>query len=131
MKLLPLCALALPFAPGLLAETPLPNFAANIVGYPPLSLKEATNAAPKVPRFGANLPSFADPAPAPETFGLLPKRATRAQIQPPQSNFTVKSAPGQMPVIEPNPEIDYKIALAEPKSGTDFKLLVVPPAASK
>jgi hypothetical protein len=79
--------------------------------------------------FGEKIPSFGD-LPA----GGLPGNHARPSIArgvPSNPRFTQKSAPGNMPILEPNPNIDYRIVLKEPDPTVDFKMLIRPPEATQ
>lgn len=108
------CALAL--APLRGADVPLPDFNSGVIGHPPLSLSESLKNRSGPMSFGG----FA-------RRGLLDKEhPTAAQIMRTQPRLTPKAVPGQMPILEPNPNIDYKIVLKEPDPTIDFKMIIRP-----
>ena len=97
------------------AEPPLPEFTSNTIGHPPLSLGELGKGTVNPMRFGPRLPSFGENA-----------RPASARIVPSAPRFAPKSGPWKMPILEPDPNIDYKIVLKEPDPTIDFKMLIRP-----
>jgi hypothetical protein len=112
------------------ADAPLPEFNSNLSGVPPLSLGEMGKGAVKPMPFGEKIPSFCEP-PADGLLGnhARPSIARGVPSNPPR--FTQKSAPGNMPILEPNPNIDYRIVLKEPDPTVDFKMLIRPPETTQ
>lgn len=88
--------------------TPNPDvlrFNSEVIGHPPLSLADvigSATTAPKPLQFG----SPSTPAPRPVAARPAPRRP----------------APSKMPVVEPDPNVDFKIAIARPDPNIDFKI---------
>jgi hypothetical protein len=127
MKSLPLF-LALAAVPLLGADAALPEFNSKINERPPLSLSESAKQAPKPHSFSGTVPTLdeltRDGFPGADKRPTIPRKPT-----PPR--FAPKSAPGSMPIIEPNPDIDYKIVLKTPDPSVDFKMLIKPSGADQ
>lgn len=124
MKLLPLCLAGA--ATALCAESPLPRFDDTRIAPPPLSLRELMKKQPKPQAFDAAPPGFANGAPGPHLLDSFPMRRTAARVVPPSRNFAVKSAPGGMPILEPNPSLDAKIVIKEPDPNLDLRMVIRP-----
>lgn len=106
------------------ADVTMPRFNSNDIGHPPLSLSDVGRTpTPSLP-FGQSAATLDHLAPD----GLLGQnpRPSIAKLTPPAPRFLQKSGPGKMPILEPNPSIDYKLALKQPDPAIDFKMRVKP-----
>jgi hypothetical protein len=125
MKSLPL-ALVFTISALHAADTPLPEFNSSAIGHPPLSLSESAKLKTKPSTFASTLPTLDDV----RSGGLLGAnpRPALARITPPQPRFAPKSGLWNMPILQPNPQIDHRIVLKEPDPRIDFKMLIKPGA---
>src|SRR3954464_1968945 len=107
------------------ADTPLPEFNSSTIGHPPLSLSESSKLPAKSHSFASTLPTLEE-----LTKGGFPVTNARPSIQrlaSAQPRFSRKAGLWNMPIFEPNPNIDHKIVIKEPDPRVDFKMLVQPP----
>lgn len=98
------------------ADTGVLTFPRETIGVPPLTLSEVIGKNTLTPRplqFGptATLPKQLHAAPKPPSAR-----------KPPQT---------RMPIVEPNPNIDFKIVSAPPDPDIDFKIAVKDPEADR
>ena len=95
------------------AELPLPEFSSKSIGVPPLSLADITNGAAggKVSGFGLTSPPITR-----ATVGLDRPKASR-----------IDRASG-MPILQPDPSVDYKMLAKAPDPSVDFKIVVKDPS---
>jgi hypothetical protein len=100
----------IPAAPG----AP-PSFPSPPTLLPPLSLREAI-------RGGSLLPK------APAIERTLEKREPWARPQRPRP--LARRVPSRMPVIEPDPDVNYTMLVQNPDPAVDYKLLVRPGSAA-
>jgi hypothetical protein len=124
MKSLPLF-LALAAAPLFGADAPLPDFNSTTIGHPPLSLSEVGKPSAKPHSFSSTLPTLDELTR--DGFLTPGKRPALPRASAPR--FAPKSGPWNMPVLAPNPDIDYKIVVKAPDPRIDFKMLVQPPVS--
>lgn len=90
----------------------LPEFKSNLPGVPSLSLKDVT----QPPGTGGPVPMF----------GLVEARPTL-----PRPNTAPRiSRENGMPVLRPNPDVDYKLIVKAPDPAVDFKMIVRSPDAA-
>ena len=89
------------------------TFTPEALPLPPLSLKELIEQGALAPK----------PLPFSSANSL---RATSpvARVAP------AKPAQGTMPIVEPNPNVDYKMVIVPPNPNVDFKMAVVVPGGS-
>jgi hypothetical protein len=90
----------------------LPEFNSKLAEHPPLSLKELIKQPP--------------PANSPHV-GLVEPRPTLSRSAPPP-RVTRDSG---MPILQPDPTVDYKMLVKAPDPTIDFKLIVKSPEPAK
>jgi hypothetical protein len=94
------------------ADSALPEFNSKLSGHPPLSLNEIIK----------------QPMPAkPPHVDLLEPRPTLSRSAP-ESRVTRDSG---MPILQPDPKVDYKMIVKAPDPTVDFKLIVKSPELAK
>jgi hypothetical protein len=109
MKIASLCLLGLAVTRIHAADPVLPEFNSKTIGHPPLLLGDSTG----------------NPT-APFQFGsLLTPRPTLAKAMPAPPKVARGSG---MPILEPNPAIDFKMMVKAPDPTIDFKMIVKSPA---
>jgi hypothetical protein len=89
------------------ADPVLPDFNSNAIGHPPLSLRDIARDAPA--RKGDFNPPLSSTGPA--------------RPRPARPKVTYESG---MPIVEPNPNVQYKMVMKAPDPQTDFKMIVKP-----
>jgi hypothetical protein len=110
------------------AESPL-EFGDAQIGIPPLSLGESARSAlaPKSFKFMATFPSFSsgEPSAAPGPT-LLPRTTPRlADIAAAAATRKSRLSPNsRMPILDPNPAVDYRMKVHAPDPTIDFKLVI-------
>jgi hypothetical protein len=93
------------------AHAALPSFDSSSPLLPPLSLREAIRGDSLLPK-------------PPATERTLQKRDR--WVRPARPGPRARHAPSRMPVIEPNPDINYTMLVQHPDPTVDYKLWVRP-----
>ena len=100
--------------PALRAENlPLPEFNSKSIDLPPLSLADISKGAA-----------------GPKTFSMQmtpPRSVLPVLSYAPSTSRRVDRASG-MPILTPNPDVDYKMIVKSPEPSTDFKMIVRDPS---
>lgn len=97
------------------AADELPTFSREAIGIPPLSLQDQIKRTPPPLSFG----DFSSPASSAPSLTLSPPRATVRPSAPPRA---------ALPLVEPDPSIDFKVRIIPPDPNVDFALRVQRPA---
>lgn len=111
MKRLLLSPLALLASPLWSAEPALPKFDSSVIGVPPLSLAGIDR------RLDGIMPPASGPAPRP-TPALVASPTTARPASP----------ISRMPILRPDPSVNYAMIVQIPESAIDHKLIVREPA---
>jgi hypothetical protein len=97
-------------ATALAAEPALPEFNSTTIGHPPLSLNE-------IAKGGTTKPSYQLQSPSWSAAALAARSAAQRKV----------SRANGMPILEPDPTVDYKLRVKAPDPSVDFKLAIKSP----